>query len=341
MEIPVMRKNDKIKTSTRQPSFTQTSIGNFSFGIPQDSSNIFVNVKLKKINLIKGISMLSFLKGKLTRKGGGGKRKACRGSMTVEAAIALPIFLFFFLNILWIIEIYRLHSILLSSLREVGRELSIYAYAYDKIVQEEEDAGLEAFIENVTFSYLYVKGRVEEQAGADYLDSSPLVGGSQGISYLDSSILQQDDIIDLTASYAVSPFIGIAGFRPAAFYSRYYGRAWTGYDVEGKNGEKAQVEYVYVAENAQVYHMERSCSHISLSIREINLAETEKIKNEYGEKYTSCEICVKDGEWSVYITPTGNRYHQSLECSGLKRTIMTMPRPEAERHYKLCSRCGR
>jgi len=41
-----------------------------------------------------------------------------------------------------------------------------------------------------------------------------------------------------------------------------------------------------------------------------------------------------------YITLTGNRYHQSLECSGLKRTIKTMPRSEAERHYKMCQRCG-
>lgn len=336
-----MRKNNKIKTSTQQPSYTQTSIGNYTFGIPKNSSNIFANVKLKKINLIKGISMLSFLKGKITEKWSNRKRKGCQGSMTVEAAIVLPLFLFFFLNILWLIEIYRLHSTLLSSLREVGRELSIYAYAYDKIVQEEEDTGLTAFIENAAFSYLYVKGRVEELAGVDYLNSSPLVGGSRGISYLDSSILQQGDIIDLTASYAVSPFVGIVGFRPAAFYSRYYGRAWTGYDVEGKSGEEAQVEYVYVAENAQVYHIERSCSHINLSIREIAIQETGKIRNEYKEKYTPCERCVKDGDGSVYITSTGNRYHQSLECSGLKRTITTLPRPEAERHYKLCSRCGR
>ncbi|MEZ3427996.1 MAG: hypothetical protein K1W13_11465 [Lachnospiraceae bacterium] len=260
--------------------------------------------------------------------------------MTVEAAMVLPVFLFFFFNILWMIEIYRLHSTLLFSLREVGRELSVYAYAYDKIVQEEEDSGLEAFIENAAFSCLYVKGRVEEQAGVGYLDTSPLVGGSQGISYLDSSILQQGDIIDLTASYAVAPFVGIAGFYPAAFYSRYYGRAWTGYDVEKGAGEETEVIYVYVAENAKVYHLDRDCSHITLSIRQIKQEETGNIKNQYGENYTPCEICMTDGKGSLYITLTGNRYHQSLECSGLKRTIKTMPRSEAERHYKMCQRCG-
>lgn len=336
-----MSENNKMKISTKQPSFTQTSIGNFSLGIPENSSKVFLKTDSNKMRLIKGISMLSFRRNEPAEKESGRKRKVCQGSMTVEAAIVLPIFLFFFLNILWIIEIYRLHSTLLSSLREVGRELSIYAYAYDRIVQEEEDSGLEAFIENAAFSFLYVKGRVEEQTGVDYLDSSPLVGGSQGISYLDSSIMQHDDIIDLTASYAVAPFIGLAGFRPAACYSRYYGRAWTGYDVEGKSGEEVQVTYVYVAENAQVYHLERDCSHINLSIRETGLAEAEKIRNEYGEKYTACEVCVKTGTESVYITSTGNRYHQSLECSGLKRTIMIIPLSEAEKKYKACSRCGR
>lgn len=340
MEIPFMRSNHKTKTSTKQPSFTQTSMGNFSLGIPQNSSNISISFNVIKTILIKGIFMLSFLKNKSVRKISY-KRKVCQGSMTVEAAVVLPVFLFFFLNILWIMEIYRLHSTLLSALRETGRELSVYAYAYDKIVQEEEDTGLEALIENAAFSYLYVKERVEEQAGVDYLDASPLVGGSQGISYLDSSILQQDDIIDLTASYAVSSFIGIAGFRPALCYSRYYGRAWTGYDVEGKNGEEEQIEYVYVTENAQVYHLERSCSHIRLSIGETTLEEAEKSRNVYGEKYTPCEMCVKDGRGSLYITSTGNRYHQSVACSGLKRTIMTMPRSEAEKKYKMCSRCGR
>lgn len=336
-----MRSNNKIKTSTIQPSFKQTSTGKFILKILLNSSNRYTRVKLTKSSLIKGISTLSFFKNRLSCKIGKGKEKACSGSMTVEAAIVLPFFLFFFFNILWIIEIYKLHSTLLFSLQEVGRELSVYAYAYDKIVQEEEDSGLEAFIENAAFSWLYVKERVEEQAGVDYLDTSPLVGGSQGISYLDSSILQQNDIIDLTASYVVSPFIRIAGFYPAAFYSRYYGRAWTGYDVEKGAEEETEVIYVYVAENARVYHLDRSCSHITLSIRQVALDEAEEIKNQHGEKYTPCEICITDKKGSIYITLTGNRYHQRLECSGLKRTIMVIPRLEAEKHYKMCQRCGR
>lgn len=260
------------------------------------------------------------------------------GSMTVEAAIALPLFLFFLLNLLWIIEIYNLHSTLLSALREVGRELSVYAYAYDSIVQEEEDTGLEAFAENAVFSYLYVKQQVESFAGKEYLDNSPLTYGKDGISYLNTSVLQENDVIDLVLTYQVSPFIKIAGYYPARFYNRYYGRAWTGYDV---SGEKESDSYVFIAQNAKVYHLSRDCTHIRLSITECEAPKVETLRNAFGSRYLPCELCVTGVQESYYVAETGERYHQKLECSGLKRTVTAMLRSEAEKLYKICERCGR
>ena len=261
--------------------------------------------------------------------------------MTVEAAIVLPCFLFFFLNLLGIIEVYRLHSTLLAALRETGRELSVYAYAYKAVTKEEEDEGLEALLENIAFSYLYVKGRVESLAGEEYLDTSPLSEGKESIRYTDSSILQQGDIIDLVASYQVSPFIGVVGFSPARFYCRYYGRAWTGYEVapEGEEGGSRE-EYVYVAENAEVFHLSRECTHIRLSISECEAPDLETLRNESGSKYTPCELCVSFPDGRFYIARTGDRYHRDLNCSGLKRTITVMLRGEAEKKYRICSRCG-
>ena len=264
-----------------------------------------------------------------------------RAGMTVEAAIVLPCFLFFFLNLLGIIEMYRLHSTLLAALRETGRELSVYAYAYRAVTKEEKDEGLEAFLEDIAFSYFYVRERVEDLAGEEYLDSSPLSKGKDSIRYADSSILRQGDIIDLVASYQVSPFVGIIGFSPARFYCRYYGRAWTGYEVapEGEDGGDGE-EYVYVAENAEVYHLSRECTHIRLSISECEEADLEILRNESGSKYTPCELCVTFPDGRFYIARSGDRYHGDLSCSGLKRTVTVMLRSEAEKKYRMCSRCG-
>lgn len=308
---------------TKQPSFSKYSVWRVT---PISSKNS--SYYKYKMNLIKEMSLFFFPKW---------MRKSHAGSMTVEAAIVVPLFLFFLLNLLGIIEIYGLHGTLTASLREVGRELSVYAYAYDAIVDEEEDEGLEALVENVAFSYLYVKAQVEDFAGQQYLDASPLTEGKESLSYLQSSILQQDEVIDLVVTYQVSPFISLAGFRPARFYNRYYGRAWTGYDVE--KGDNSQE--VYVAENAEVYHMERECTHLLLSIKECSSAEVENLRNEDGNKYSACEFCLTEGKSLLYITDRGDCFHGQINCSGLKRTVFVMTKAEAEKYYAACSRCGR
>lgn len=258
-----------------------------------------------------------------------------RGSMTVEAAVVLPLFLFFFLNILSIIEIYSLHSTLLSALRETGNELCVYAYAYDRIFEEEDDEGLEAFTENIAFSYTYVKNRVEELCGEEYLNRAPLMYGKKSLIYADSSVMQQNDCIDLVVSYKAVPLIRLAGYTPEWFYCRFYARAWTGYDVS-----HSEEEMVYVAEYAKVYHKDPQCSHISLSIREVTRHEAYLAINAYGRRYGVCEKCGDNHADKVYLTEEGEKYHTDPGCSGLKRTIRRIPLSEAEKNYRACVRCA-
>jgi len=311
----------KLQKSTKQPSLSKHSI-------QRVTPNLSIYSSCNKNSFIKEMSLFSFSKR---------KKNSMKGSMTVEAAIIVPLFVFFLLNLLGVMEIYGLHGVLTASLREIGRELTVYAYAYERIVNEEDDEGLEALIENVAFSYLYVKERVEEFAGREYLDESPLTHGREGLCYLESSILQQDDIVDLVITYQVSSTIPVVGFSPAAFYNRYYGKAWTGYDVaKGEDGEE-----VYVAENAEVYHLERDCTHLLLSVRQCTAAEVNGLRNDRGNRYRACEFCSTAGYEVLYITDNGDCYHGQIDCSGLKRTVFVMTKKEAEKYFGVCSRCGR
>lgn len=313
----------KLQKSTKQPSVSKHSIQRVTPNL-----SIYSSCNKNRNSFIKEMSLLSFPKK---------EKKSIKGSMTVEAAIVVPLFVFFLLNLLGVMEIYGLHGMLAASLREVGRELTVYAYAYERIADEEEDEGLEAFIENVAFSYLYVKERVEAFAGGQYLDESPLTYGREGLCYLESSILQQEDMIDLVVTYQVSPAIPVAGFAPASFYNRYYGRAWTGYDVaKGEDSEE-----VYVAENAEVYHLERDCTHLLLSVRQCTADEVNSLRNDSGSKYRACEFCSAAGFAILYITDKGDCYHGEIDCSGLKRTVFVMTKEEAEKYLGVCSRCGR
>ena len=60
------------------------------------------------------------------------KRKWNRASLTVEASLALPVFLIAVLVLLKIVDLYRLHGMLTVSLQESARYLSVCAYAVDE-----------------------------------------------------------------------------------------------------------------------------------------------------------------------------------------------------------------
>lgn len=261
-----------------------------------------------------------------------------KGSMTVEASLLLPLFLFFFLNLFSVMEMYRLHSMLTAALRETGREMSVYAYAYKDLIGDEiKDEEILSKIENVAFSNLYVKAGVEKFCGKEYLDHSPLKNGSAEPNYLFSSILDKDDIIDLVAVYRTVPFPGFPGYFPQLQFARYFGRAFTGYEVDTDAKELNQ--YVYVAENGEVFHEDRNCSYLSLKIVSCYFADMEKYRNADGSKYYPCEKCYKSGKELLFISKYGNRYHEDRNCSGLKRVVLVVPRNEALKKLPACKKC--
>lgn len=259
------------------------------------------------------------------------------GSMTVEAAMVLPLFLFFLLNLLFYIEIFRLHSVFAMALRETGNTMAVYGHIYDKL-DIKEDGEAEQLIENVGFSYLYVKNDVIHQLSKEYLEQSPLTGGTAGMNFLQSKIMDEDDRIELVLTYRVSPLIDIGGFSSFYMVNRYYGRAFTGYELTPSESVQAE-QVVYLAENGKVYHSSLNCTHLKLSIRQVSLEEVAFLRNEKGEKYTACSVCGRSIRNSIiYITGQGDKYHGSIDCSGLKRTITAIPISQADK-FPMCSRC--
>lgn len=121
-------------------------------------------------------------------------------------------------------------------------------------------------------------------------------------------------------------------------------RPWTGSapcQPEEEGGAEPSTEMVYMTENGKVYHG-KNCTHLNLSVQAVSGWQIEALRNESGGKYVPCEHCSAEGSpgSTVYITRTGDRYHNHASCSGLKRTVRLVKREEVQEKYGACSRCG-
>ncbi|SCP96361.1 TadE/TadG family type IV pilus assembly protein [Anaerobium acetethylicum] len=272
--------------------------------------------------------------------GGGEAKQSCRGSLTVEAACALPLFLFAMFTIMYFMEIMRLQTDIGSVLCQTGREMAEYGYAVEHAAGLGTEQGKAGGIAASVMGDIYVKNRIVSELGKDYLNSSCIVGGSSGISLARSVFMGESDEIDLIAEYEIRlPFFsfGVPGI-PVVQRARV--RAWTGYEG-GSGNAGSREEIVYITRTGTVYHRNPACTHLKLSIRQVPESGIADMRNADGSRYLSCEICKKKVRipGMVYITDQGDCYHLSLDCSGLKRGIIAIPISEVGGR-RPCSRCG-
>lgn len=294
----------------------------------------------KSTHFIKGVSLfvslVKVLHGKIFR--GKISRGKVNGSMTVEAAVVLPLFLFFFLNMGCAIEIIRLHGNLELALCDVGNRMAVYGCMAGE--KDAESAKVLHKLTDIGVSYTYVKGEIKDYVGEDYLEQSPMAGGADGLVFLESDIFTEQDEIELIVTYKVQPFVAIVGFKPFRMANHYYGHLWNGYRLPEEKQETETEDIVYVTETGKVYHEQLNCSHLSLSIREVSHGEAYRLRNENGERYELCHKCGRETvRGMVYITLDGTGIHNNRNCPGLKRTIKTILRKDAG-GYRPCRRCA-
>ena len=297
---------------------------------------------------------------------------SCTGSVTVETALVLPVFLCVLCGLM------LLGSLLLTEARiqyALARTADVYAaqYAVERLADNQggssstgsgslsagqagsSDAGdgsgsLSAGQTGSASLSERVRGLADgllQKAGLQAvfhsvyeetsMDEICIRGGRAGIRLSVSSQGEEDATVKVSASYRLKigiPFVGEYSFARQAQSMQ---RVFCGYveHGDGKTGADSQ-GVVYVAEHGSVYHTSLSCTHIC---RRISGSSVDRILS--GKKYQACDKCIHEGERPsvLYVTPYGEKYHSSLSCSGLKRTVKAIPKEEAE-GMRMCSRCA-
>lgn len=250
--------------------------------------------------------------------------KVLRAGMTVEAAIVLPLCLFFLVNLGCAIEMIRIHNHLQLGMYETGNKAALYGCEF----------GGKEFSGYV--SSVYVLNGMADYVGQKNLENSPMTGGKRGFRLWESS---SGDELDITVMYSVSPLLSLMGFDSFYMANRYCAHLWNGYDISGVSPVE---EIVYVTETGEVWHKNRECTYLQLSVKQVAASGIDGERNQWGSRYEACSVCAKGmAPGMLYITMEGEHYHYRRECPGLKRTVYSISKEDADNGgYRRCSRCG-
>lgn len=247
-------------------------------------------------------------------------RHSLCGSMTVEAAIVIPIVFFVWIACVAWTAIVNVHDSVQHLLMNTAMELSVAA---GTDIETVENMGVMSAWGQIMQLEDLEKGGIEQVYGFDFSQSR---------------VLRDDQTILLKVNYRVRILEGVIPIPSIKLSNQVYTRAWTGADPEEQEILRFTEDdgRVYLSEYGRVYHTNRMCSHIHLTIYMVGERQT--------QGYAPCDKCMDDNAASgqtFYITKTGEHYHSRLGCSGLKRQVDSIGMTEAmTMGYQPCSRCG-
>ena len=249
-------------------------------------------------------------------------RKKPAGSLTIEASLVIPIFLFAVFLVLSLINLMRFHINLQEAVHQETRKLAMTAFG-------EWDASAGS-----------VQGEVISRLNSNNLAAAPIRGGAGGIDF-SGSRLDNREVIEINAVYEAKLPYDFFDLFSKRFCCRCIMHTYIGYEkgLDEMTVRHDKEEYVYVTETGTVYHNDRECTYLRLSIKEVDRSDLKDLRNSSGHKYYACASCGREAGSKVYITSDGTCYHSSLSCHGLKRTVNSIPLSEVG-GMRVCSRCG-
>ena len=277
------------------------------------------------------------------RRGKGGIWRPLRASLTLEAALVLPLVIFASVCLMLPAKIMMTERKLQAGLEAAGEELSQYAYLLDSMERGNLDGipgageAAKAFSKNAEAiaAPLYARSRA-----LAYCDTANV----SHVSMLGSSVREDGETLDLVMDYDISfpfPVLGLSSLHRTVRSRR---RCWIG--REGRYGEGVEnvdedERIVYVGKNSTRYHPDRNCHYLSNKLTAVSWETVSDKRNTDGSKYYPCAACAKGvGKGStVYIMPSGGKYHALQDCKAIMAYVRAVKLKEVK-HLGACSYCG-
>lgn len=259
------------------------------------------------------------------------------GSLTIEASLTLPIFIFFAVCIVHFLLLISLQADIQIHVEEAARDLGKALY-----VAKNSEAEALAIANPLTIRTKIMDAPLSERA-----DNSRIRDGASGISTLLSNYNAESGILNVIVTYEYDfPYLP-EGIGNLFFCQKCRCRAWIGRDLcesdgngncapDGNGDQDGQT--VYITPSGSAYHTTPSCPYLDLSIEAVPADHIHNLRNHSGGKYGKCS-CAEDNASIYYVTGYGILYHSDLNCYKLKRTVEAVDISETEGRH-ICPKCA-
>lgn len=251
-----------------------------------------------------------------------------KGSICLEAAIVLPIFIAAVIAVLFFIQAILIEMRLQKALYNQIMKTSGMAYFVgiaDMSETVEQIMGAE-----------YVKNEVIKEVGREFLNNSYIVNGYKGIG-IDYLCKAEEGLLDVRLIYYMNVPFNIFGIQPVKFTTHMVNHTWVG---ETENDTDNDVNMVYIASSGKVYHLYRDCSYILSKIYSCIYDEIGQKRNENGSRYQPCKVCASEPKiGSYFYTKYGIRYHVRPDCRNLYSNVFEIDIEMVKDKYSVCSKC--
>lgn len=291
--------------------------------------------------------------------------REARASLTVEAALVIPLCFWVMYGLMYLFLLLNTQFVVYQSMLYASDKLyamgtpaaytansGLISKAFDELEEDLPKEAVELISEGVMnyligqISKVYIKELVTDYYEDNDIELECVEDGYEGLDCRESRAYAGDGTILINVSYEFE-FPGQLFFLPdkeinqSLYMYGFYGTGWDKVTIFEEDGEPAG-SYVYITKNGEVYHSDRECTYISISLSQVRTAGLSALRNASGGKYYACEYCARGEEGlNSYITEHGDRYHSDEDCSRINREAEAILKEEAEeRGLRACSKCG-
>ena len=242
-----------------------------------------------------------------------------RGSMTVEGSLVLPLFLFYMGTLLYLLEIVRFQSNVYEALHQGVSYARLEAYANEDFLEETKEKVIRHLREG-KLPFLCVEN------------------GESGVHIEINRDMPQIGDLEIKVTYRLKPFIRWLQIGDAEMADAMMIHGFVGY-TGGFGTETGRDDYVYVTPSGTKYHLSKDCSYIKVRLLVTEGNQIDAMRNDSGERYRACEVCMPEKEGVLYYTTWGNRFHNTGNCRGIRKNVYMIPFSEVGGRTP-CSKCG-